>query len=426
MTRIIYSNNKLNQSAAFLLLFIGIAFLSACQSEAPSQPRAHTVHFEEINSVTHPLSSELSGRVSAYTVSEVRPQVNGIIKARHFEEGSDVKEGQVLYTIDPELYQATHNEAKAALARAEANASAANVKASRYTKLAKTGAMSVQDKDDAVSTAKQANAEVLAAKESLETARINLGYTEVRSPVSGRIGRSFVTPGTLVTMNQNEPLATVQQLSPVYVDVNQSTTELLRLREELAGGQISGNGSVKVRLVLENGSPYVKLGEGSRENPAWIEGRFMFSDVTVQQSTGVVSNRVTFENPDNMLLPGMYVRAIIDAGVRENAILVPQKAVSLNNRGLPQVYTLSKTAPENLPAENRRELSSDEYYIHLKTVAVGENSGARWLIDSGLSNKELILVEGAQKVRPGSIVRGLNTNADLDAIASSPDSSQES
>jgi membrane fusion protein (multidrug efflux system) len=342
-------------------------------------------------------------------VAEVRPQVSGIIKERLFEEGADVISGQALYRIDPELYRAAFTEAEAALRKAEANAEAANLRAKRYSALAKSGAVGIQERDDAVSGAEQADAQVLSARAALETAAINLGYTEIRSPVSGRIGKSFVTPGALVTTNQMQPLAVVQQLSPVYVDVTQSTAELITLREELAGGGVNADGleGITVRLILENGSPYARLAAKPGPEPERLEGRLMFSDVTVQQSTGVVTLRATIDNPDELLLPGMYVRAILHAGFRENAILAPQKAVFRDNKGRAQVYVLSKEAGADLPEAERRSLAANEYYVRLRPIVLGGNNGPQWLVESGLEEGELLLVEGTGKARPGVVVTAL-------------------
>src|SRR5512143_444772 len=269
------------------------------------------------------LTTELAGRTSASLIAEVRPQVGGIIQKRLFTEGADVKAGEVLYQIDPAAYQAAYSSAKAALARAEANLIPARLKSERYKELVKINAVSQQDYDDATAALKQAEADVEAGKAALETARINLAYTRVTAPISGRIGRSTVTNGALVTASQPAALATIQQLSSIYVDVTQSSAELLKLKQNLASGLLknSGPAQAKVRLLLEDGSAYP------------LPGILKFSEVTVDQSTGSVTLRAIFPNPRQTLLPGMFVRTIMEEGVSEHAILVPQRGVTRNPDG---------------------------------------------------------------------------------------------
>ncbi|MDR0933702.1 MAG: efflux RND transporter periplasmic adaptor subunit, partial [Burkholderiaceae bacterium] len=327
------------------VVFAAVMSLTGCKEEAAPAPQNVRVTYLVTRADRVPLVTELPGRVSAYMVSEVRPQVSGIIQKRLFEEGSDVKEGQQLYQIDPSLFQAAYNSAKAELAKAKANVVAARLLAERYSKIVGIKAVSKQEYDDAVAARDQAVAAVDATAQAVETARINLEYTKVLSPVSGRISRSFVTPGALVTQNQPDPLSTVQQLTPVYVDVTQSSTELLKLRRELAAGQIQAgaNRGAKIKLKLEDGSPYVRIagsGEAGAE-PEWVLGELQFSDVTIEQNTGVVSVRATFDNPDTILLPGMYVRAVIEEGVREGAIMAPQKAVMRDMKNRTLVYVLT-------------------------------------------------------------------------------------
>ncbi|MDL2284763.1 efflux RND transporter periplasmic adaptor subunit, partial [Oxalobacter sp. OttesenSCG-928-P03] len=337
-----------------------------------------------------------------------------IIQKRLFEEGTDVKAGQVLYQIDPALFQAAYNNAKAELSKAQANVVSARLLAERYAKIVDINAVSKQEYDDAVSAYGVAKAQVEAARQALETARINLGYTSVTAPVSGRIGRSFVTPGALVTQNQAEPLSTIQQLSPVYVDVTQSSSDLLKLRRAFEQGhlQSSGQTAAKVRLVLEDGTPYVKetAAEGARDTPEWVDGNLQFSDVTVEQSTGVVTVRATFENPENILLPGMYVRAIIEEGIRENAILVPQKTVTRDTKGQTLVHILTKTRPEMADTE-KVQLSNDEFYVDTRYVTVDRDFKGQWLLMGGLQEGDRVLVDGLQKARPGQIVSGIALDA---------------
>src|SRR5690606_35124154 len=300
--------------------------LSACSGQgentAPqAAPPAVTVITVVAESV--PAVIELPGRTAPYQVSEVRPQVSGIIQKRVFEEGSNVKAGQLLYQIDPAIYQAEYDSAKANLARAEATVGSEKLKAERYAELVKIEAVSKQANDEAAAALKQALAEVAAAKAALEKARIDLEYTRVVAPISGRIGRSAVTPGALVTANQAEALATVHQLDPIYVDVIQSSAELLQLQRKLEQGKLqrAGDNSISVQLVLEDGSIYEE------------EGTLAFSEVAVDPSTGSITLRAVFPNDKGLLLPGMYVRTRMTQGVANDAILVPHAAVSFDPRG---------------------------------------------------------------------------------------------
>jgi membrane fusion protein (multidrug efflux system) len=324
------------------------------------------------------LTSELPGRTSPYMVSEVRPQVGGVIKARLFVEGSNVRAGQPLYQIDPAPYQAAYDSQAAALAKAQANLATVRLKAQRYADLVKINAVSKQDYDDAVAAAQQAEADVAAAKAALETARINLGYTKVAAPISGRIGPSAVTPGALVTANQTNALATLQTLDPIYVDVTQSSAELLRLKQQIAGGGLDGAGAdrTKVKLILEDGTAY-----------PW-EGELKVSDVTVDPSTGAVTLRAVFPNPKGMLLPGMFVRAVVNEAATQKAILAPQRAVSRDPEGHATALVVNaagKVEPRILQAP--------------RTV------GDSWLVTSGLNAGDRLIVEGVQKVQPGMPVK---------------------
>lgn len=395
------------KNGGLLLVIIMTAFLAAaCDEQAPQQQAAATVTYLEIKPEPLRLTTELSGRTAAFMVSEVRPQVSGIIQKRLFTEGADVQQGEVLYQIDPAPYQAAYNNALASLQKAEANVVAAALLAERYEKVVRVKAVSKQEYDNAVASQGQAEAEVAAAKAALDAARINLEYTKVTAPVSGRIGRSTVTQGALVTQNQPEPLATVQQLDPIYVDVTQSSVELLRLKKAFASGALksSGEGAMQVALKLEDGSLYArrepkkdaagntlkdaKGNEVFEEKP--IYGTLKFSEVSVEQSTGVVTIRAVFPNLDGTLLPGMYVRALLEEGVDEKAILIPQKTIIRNNRGLPVVQVLNKsgTTPDG----------KDLYTPETRIIAVDRPVGNDWLVREGLQAGERIVLVGLQKI----------------------------
>jgi len=326
------------------------------------------------------LTTELSGRTSAFLVAEVRPQVSGIIQQRLFTEGADVKAGEVLYQIDPATYQAAYNSGKAALAKAEANLLPARLKAERYQELVKINAVSQQDYDDVSAAVMQAEAEVEVGKAALETARINLAYTSVTAPISGRIGRSTVTDGALVTAGQPSPLATIQQLSSMYVDVTQSSAELLRLRQNLASGVLKSNGSAQaqVKLLLEDGSAYP------------LPGTLKFSEVTVDQSTGSITLRAIFPNPEQALLPGMFVHAIVEDGVSEQAILVPQRGVTRNPAGNAMVMVVGS-----------------EEKVEPRVIKVVRTVGDSWLVGEGLQPGDRVILEGIQKARPGTQVKAV-------------------
>jgi membrane fusion protein (multidrug efflux system) len=323
------------------------------------------------------LTKELPGRTSAFRVAEVRARVNGIVLKRFFTEGTDVKEGQPLFLIDPAPYQAALDGAKAALARAEANAANARLQADRVADLVKDNAVSRQDYDNAMAALKAAEADVAAGRAAEQTARINLGYTSVTSPVSGRIGRSAVTEGAYVQANQATLLATVQQLDPVYVDLTQSTAELLTLRRDLESGKLqgAGQGRAKVLLVTEDGREYGH------------DGALQFTDVTVDPGTGSVALRALFPNPKGELLPNMFVRARLNQGVNPQALLVPQVGVTRDQKGLPTALVVNADRKVE-----RRQLVTDR--------AVGD----AWMVTSGLKPGEQVIVEGLQKVRPGALV----------------------
>jgi len=361
----------------------GMAFLSGCKQQSATSPSAAAKSPPEVGVVvvtTGPvtLTMELSGRISPQMVAEVRPQVGGIIQKRLFTEGKEVKAGESLYQIDPATYQAALASAKAALAKAEANSATLRLKTERYKQLVTISAVSRQEYDDAAAALKQAEADIETGKSLVETARINLAYTRIIAPITGRIGRSAVTPGALVTANQETPLATIQQLDPVYVDVTQSSADLLRLKRNLAQGQLKHDASsqVKVRLLLEDGSPYP------------LEGQLEFSEVTVDQGTGSVTLRAQFPNPSQLLLPGMFVRGLVQEGVREQAILVSQRGISRDPAG----NAVALVVGANDVVERRM-------------VQTERTVGDTWLVTDGLQAGDRVIVEGLQRVRPGVAVK---------------------
>lgn len=324
------------------------------------------------------LVTELPGRTSPYLIAEIRPQVPGIVEKRLFEEGANVKAGDVLYQIETARYQATFDNAKASLARAEANRPAIRSRVERYRDLLADKAVSQQDHDDADAALKQAEADIEYWKAALETARIHLEYTRVTAPISGRIGRSTVTVGALVAAHQAVPLATIQQTDPIYVDVPQSTAELLRLRRRFKDGDIDREGTEveEVQLNLEDGTQYP------------LTGTLQFQDITVDPTTGSVILRVVFPNPEGVLLPGMFVRAVVKEGVNRDAILVPQQAVSRDPKGNPIALVVDV-----------------EGKVEQRTLTIDRAIESEWLVSSGLAAGDRLIVEGSLKVRPGVSVK---------------------
>jgi membrane fusion protein (multidrug efflux system) len=335
------------------------------------------------------LTTELPGRTSAYLVSEIRPQVNGIIQKRQFREGSDVKAGQLLYQIDPAPFQVAHDSAKASLGKAQANLPSIRSRAERYKELLIDNAVSRQDYDDAAAAVGQAMAEIEYWKTAVEAARINLGYTRVTAPISGRIGRSSVTDGALVTAYQPTILATIQQMDPIYVDVTQSSAELLRLKRNLETGRLStdGENGKKVRILLEDGTPYP------------MEGVLQFRDVTVDPATGSFSLRIVVPNPQHLLLPGMFVRAVVQEGIAERAILVPQQGVSRNPKGEPIALVVDEAGT-----------------VQQRMLTLNRAIGDKWLVSSGLSAGECLIVEGMLNVRPGTAVKAVSLTGPKDGV----------
>ena len=384
-----------NRTSLFFSLLIAAVLLSACNQENPKAiiPGPVEVGILTIKQQPVNLAVELPGRTAAYRIAEVRPQVGGIIKKRLFTEGSEVKAGQLLYQIDPDTYQARFDSAKAALAKADALEHSARLKAERYRTLVQTKAVSDQDQVEMEANWKQAVADVAAAKAALDSARINLDYTRLTAPISGRIGRSTVTEGALVTAEQPTALATIQQLDPLYVDLNQSSGEMLNLKKEPSSGQTQHleKSQSPVKVLFEDGSEYSQLGV------------LEFSDVTVNQTTGTVILRAIVANPDQRLLPGMFVRARIDKGQRPNAILVPAVSVSRNSKGQPMVMLVNK-----------------ESVVEARIIQTGQNLGDQVLITEGLSEGEQVIVAGLQKIKPGIPVKAVAWVAP-NAKQSSPD-----
>lgn len=330
------------------------------------------------------ITTELPGRTTASLTAEVRPQVNGIIQARLFQEGAEVAAGAPLYQIDPATYQAAYDSAVAAQQKAEAAVPSATAKVDRYRGLVAQNAVSKQDLDDAVATLAQAKADVASAKASVETARINLAYTKITSPIAGWIDKSSLTPGALVTASQDSALTTIRKIDPINVDVTESSTNLLNWRQAVSEGRIKFTGpDVSVKLKLENGATYSHT------------GRFAFVESNVSQTTGTFSLRAEFPNPERLLLPGMYVRAILEQGVAENSFVLPQRAVTRNAKG---------EATAMFVAQNGK--------VEQRTLSVGRSVGNNWLVNSGVRDGDRIIVEGTQLVRPGQDVTAVEVIID--------------
>lgn len=356
-------------------------------SRAPVPPE---VAVQAVNAQSARLSVTLPGRTYAYRVAEVRPQVSGIILERQFEEGGQVSAGQPLYIIDPAPYQAAADSAAASLARAEAVAVAAKNREERFARLVKVNGVSQQDFDDAFAAAKQASAEVALARAAFASASIDLERTVIKAPIEGRIGRTLMTGGALVSANQQQALAVIHALDPIYVDVAQSSAELLRLKRKLASGELEtlDNDQLEVKLTLEDGVAYERA------------GKLALTEVNVEPQTGAVTLRAVFPNPDGLLLPGMFVRAEIIEGERENAILIPQQAVTRNSLGDGVAYVVD--------ANN---------IVQERAIDVERAEGDKWLIASGLAPGERIVVEGFQRFRPGGQVTPVELTATLNERA---------
>jgi membrane fusion protein (multidrug efflux system) len=365
---------------AFGLVAIAAISAAACGGAKPAPPPGPVeVSAVAVRPERVVLTTELPGRTAAYLVAEVRPQVSGSLQQRLFVEGSDVKAGSILYRIDPAPYQAAYDQAKATLALAEANLPATRARAERLKGLVEIHAVGQQDYDDAAAALLRAEASVASARAAMESARINLAYTPLKAPISGRIGRSAVTVGAMVTAYQPVALAVIQQLDPIYVDVTQSSADLLRLRRGLASGELKSTGSLRnVKLMLEDGTPYPR------------EGKLQFRDVTVDPTTGSVVLRMVFPNPDSILLPGMFVRAIVEEGVNEQAILAPQQGVTRNRRGDAVALVVD-----------------NEGKVAQRMLEVDRAIGDRWLVTKGLAAGDQVIVDNLQRIRPGDPVKAV-------------------
>ncbi|EBX4819711.1 multidrug efflux pump subunit AcrA [Salmonella enterica subsp. enterica serovar Virchow] len=380
---------------AVVLMLSGSLALTGCDDKQDQQGGQQMPEVGVVTLKTEPLqiTTELPGRTVAYRIAEVRPQVSGIILKRNFVEGSDIEAGVSLYQIDPATYQATYDSAKGDLAKAQAAANIAELTVKRYQKLLGTQYISKQEYDQALADAQQATAAVVAAKAAVETARINLAYTKVTSPISGRIGKSSVTEGALVQNGQASALATVQQLDPIYVDVTQSSNDFLRLKQELANGSLKQeNGKAKVDLVTSDGIKFPQ------------SGTLEFSDVTVDQTTGSITLRAIFPNPDHTLLPGMFVRARLQEGTKPTALLVPQQGVTRTPRGDATVLVVG--------ADNK---------VEPRQIVASQAIGDKWLVTDGLKAGDRVVVSGLQKVRPGAQVKVQEITADNKQQAASGD-----
>lgn len=380
----LFSRNicKLSKWRSGMVLLSGVLLLSGCDGckkpqSAALTPEVAVVTIEPRRLV---LTTELPGRTAAYRVADITPRVSGLILKRFFREGSNVNAGELLYQIDPAPFEAALETVQASLARAEANVTALQLRVNRFKELLPDRAVSQQEYDDALSAVNQAKAEVESLKAQIKTARISLGYTRITAPISGRIGRSSVTEGAVVSAYQPVALATIQQLDPVYVDVPQSTGDLLRLRNLMKGGGLSQNGAGqrKVELILDDGTTYQQ------------GGVLQFRDVTVDPTTGSVILRIVFPNPRGVLLPGMFVRAVVEEGINQRALLVPQQAVSRDPKGNSLVFIVDK---DNI--------------VQQRMLTVDRAIDDTWLVLSGIAPGEYVIVEGMQKVRPGAKVKAL-------------------
>ncbi|MEJ4042910.1 efflux RND transporter periplasmic adaptor subunit [Erwinia sp. SLM-02] len=392
-------NRGLTPLAAVLMLS-GSLVLAGCdnkEQQQAGQQQAPEVGIVTLKSAPLKITTDLPGRTSSFRIAEVRPQVSGIILKRNFVEGSDIKAGESLYQIDPATYKAAWDSAKGDLAQAQANAQIASLTVKRYKPLLGTKYISQQDYDQAVATQSQTAAAVQAAQAAVESARINLAYTKVTSPISGRIGKSSVTEGALVTSGQTNALATVQQLDPIYVDVTQSSEDFIRLRNELNAGTLQqANGKAEVKLLMQNGSEYAQ------------KGTLEFSDVTVDETTGSITLRAVFPNQDHSLLPGMFVRARLDEGTNPNALLVPQQGVTRTPTGQATAMVVG--------ADNK---------VEVRNLTADQAIGDKWLVTGGLKEGDKVIITGLQRVRPGAAVTPQEVSEDSSKAAAQPQAQSE-
>jgi membrane fusion protein, multidrug efflux system len=368
------------------LILAGLVLIAGCsQKSAPPPPPPAEVAVFTVRAAPVVIVTELPARTTAFRVAEVRPQVNGVILKRLFVEGSQVKAGQQLYQIDPAPFQASYESARAALERSRAAATSSRLLAQRYKPLSEARAVSQQDYDNAVASQDQAAADVASAKAAVETARINLAYTRMFAPISGRTGRSSVTEGALVGANQANALVVIQQLDPIYVDATQASTVLLRLQREFSEGRLKKvcDAQAEAKLILEDGSPYP------------VAGKLEFTEVTVDPGTGSVTLRAVFPNPQNILLPGMFVREHLEEGVNEKGLLVPQRAVGHNSRGEATVTVVG-----------------DDNKAAVRVITTDRAIGDQWLVSAGVAPGDKVIVVGIQSARPGSMVHPHEVTAD--------------
>jgi membrane fusion protein (multidrug efflux system) len=367
-------------------LLIGLAALVALGgcggAKPPASPQPPEVSVVTVHRESVAVTTELPGRTAAYLVAQVRGRVDGIVLKREFTEGGDVEAGERLYQIDPAPYRAALDVALGALQKARANLAAMTSQAERYKILVAGNGVSRQEYDNAVAAQGQAAADVASAKAAVQTARINLGYTDVVSPISGRTGPSLVTQGAYVQASTATLLTTVQQIDPIYVDLNETSVAGLQLRRDAASGRLKLADQARVTLTLEDGAPY----------PA--AGKLQFTDITVDPGTGSVTVRAVFPNPDHVLLPGMFVRASIEQGVNDQALLVPQTGVTHNPQGQATALVVGTDGK-----------------VELRTIQASRTSGANWVVDGGLKDGERVIVSGVQKVQPGMAVRTVDFQA---------------
>lgn len=360
----------------FALLLAVCALLAACKQSAPPAMPPAEVTVVTLKPESATLTRELTGRVAPSLVAEVRPQVSGIVQRRLFNEGSLVKAGEALYQLEDASYRADAGSARAQLARAEATREAARLKARRTADLAKIDAVSAQDNENAIAALGQAEADVGVARATLDRANVQLGYARIVSPIAGRIGRSSVTPGALVTQNQSVALATVQQLDPIHIDLTQSASELLQLRKQIAAGKMKTASTLPVTLHLDDGTEYKH------------RGKLAFTEVSVDPTTGSYNLRVVVPNPEYLLLPGTYVRASVGEGTRQEAILAPQQGIARDPKGGASAMVVNK--------DNK---------VEVRKVVVSRTVGDKWLVEEGLAAGDRLIVEGLQKIRPGAPVQ---------------------